>query len=536
MKNIDENYNHGMKMQIIIPMSGVGERFRKKGFQVPKPLIKVDGKPLIHHIVQMFPGEHDFIFICNRDHLESPEFNLRSELLKFAPQGRILSINPHKFGPAFAIDCVKEELCMESPTIVNYCDFCCVWDFAEFIKLSQKGDIAGIVACYTGFHPHMLRSTNFAYVKHANGVIEDIREKQSFTSNPINEFASSGTYYFRTGRDLTDACTFMLENDISVNSEFYISLAYKKLLAEKEEVRIFEIEKFMQWGTPEDLQDYNYYSEIFRLWADQKNLVHGTLENHQIIMPMAGKGVRFVEKGYETLKPMIKVDGVPMLKRSLTSYPKSSKNLVITNNLNGSNSNLRNFLDTELPDLHVITMDGESLGQASTSAHGLQHVSDNTSFTIVPCDAGLQYCMKNFLEIFARSDWDLIVWINKGYPNAERLPAMFGWVNYDGFVAKEVSVKKRPSDQYSNGVMVGTFTFRDKAIFQNCYDTMIKEEATVNGEYYIDTMVQFAILLNLRVRVFEVDKYLCWGSPAELETFEYWRTAFEKWHGHQYLA
>ena len=50
-------------MQIIIPMSGFGERFRSAGYDTPKPLIEVDGKPIIEHIVEMFPGNTNFIFI-----------------------------------------------------------------------------------------------------------------------------------------------------------------------------------------------------------------------------------------------------------------------------------------------------------------------------------------------------------------------------------------------------------------------------------------------------------------------------------------
>ena len=52
-------------MQIVIPMSGFGERFRRAGYSVPKPLIEVEGKPMIGHVIDMFPGETDFVFICN---------------------------------------------------------------------------------------------------------------------------------------------------------------------------------------------------------------------------------------------------------------------------------------------------------------------------------------------------------------------------------------------------------------------------------------------------------------------------------------
>ena len=91
------------KFQIIIPMSGFGERFRKVGYQIPKPLIEVAGKPMIAHVIDMFPGENKFIFICNELHLQKKQFNMRNILLKYAPLAKIVSISAHKKGPVHAI-------------------------------------------------------------------------------------------------------------------------------------------------------------------------------------------------------------------------------------------------------------------------------------------------------------------------------------------------------------------------------------------------------------------------------------------------
>ena len=56
-------------MHIIIPMSGIGKRFIDAGYTDPKPLIVVDGKPIIEHVCNLFPGENKFTFICNAKHL-----------------------------------------------------------------------------------------------------------------------------------------------------------------------------------------------------------------------------------------------------------------------------------------------------------------------------------------------------------------------------------------------------------------------------------------------------------------------------------
>ena len=68
-------------------------------------------------------------------------------------------------------------------------------NFKNFQKHVKNTNCDGCVVTYTGFHPHMLGSTNYAYVKLRDSNIIDIQEKQPFTSKPMEENASSGTYF-----------------------------------------------------------------------------------------------------------------------------------------------------------------------------------------------------------------------------------------------------------------------------------------------------------------------------------------------------
>ena len=57
-----------MKIQLIIPMSGIGKRFIDAGYKTPKPLLKVRSKEIINHVVNMFEDIEKVIFICNEEH------------------------------------------------------------------------------------------------------------------------------------------------------------------------------------------------------------------------------------------------------------------------------------------------------------------------------------------------------------------------------------------------------------------------------------------------------------------------------------
>ena len=74
-----------MKIQLVVPMSGIGKRFKDAGYNIPKPLIKVGSKEIINHVVNMFEKIERVIFICNEEHLNDKNLNLRKLLKNLHP-------------------------------------------------------------------------------------------------------------------------------------------------------------------------------------------------------------------------------------------------------------------------------------------------------------------------------------------------------------------------------------------------------------------------------------------------------------------
>ena len=95
-------------VQIIIPMSGLGQRFKNAGYTSPKPLIIVDEKPIIEHVVNLFPGEKNVKFICNDMHLK--ETNMQEVLNKFCPHGEIYKVPVEgRQGPVHAVSLIFDD-------------------------------------------------------------------------------------------------------------------------------------------------------------------------------------------------------------------------------------------------------------------------------------------------------------------------------------------------------------------------------------------------------------------------------------------
>ena len=310
-------------------MSGTGQRFRAAGYTMPKPLIEVEGRSIISHVVDMFPGDHKLTFVCNNDHLNDPELGMEAHLKSLKPDVDVFGVDSHEKGPGHAIAQVIDRLDLSEPLVINYCDFACYWDFDDFISFTKETQCDGAIPGYRNFHPHSLADNRYAYVKEQDGWGLNIREKEPFTDTPMAEFASSGTYFFKSGEIAKKYIFDNIENDLNVNGEYYISLPYVPMFRDGLNIAIYELQHFMQWGTPVDLEEYVYWSNIFRslnYGADSdKSSVSGTM-----LLPMAGAGARFQSVGYTEPKPLIPVSGTPMSTQAMTTWPNHEKAVVIT--------------------------------------------------------------------------------------------------------------------------------------------------------------------------------------------------------------
>lgn len=529
-----------MRYQIVIPMSGFGERFRKAGYDVPKPLVMVDGKPIIAHVLDMFPGEKDVYFICNKEHLENPLYQMEGILHKYAPEGHICGIEPHKLGPVYAVSKIFHKLDPKMPTIVNYCDFTCQWNWQAFQLFAGDTKCDGAVICYTGFHPHMLDCCNYAYVKivEENRIVA-IQEKQPYTDKPMQEYASSGTYYFRSAALMQEAFEETLSReDLLLKSEYYASLAYRPLLEQGKDIRVFTLNKFCQWGTPEDLQEWEYHAKSIRAAQEiQNRLQIGGVT----LVPLAGMGSRFTKEGYKTPKPLITVANNAMVISAWKDLPLGEENIFVLREDMPEYAHIKNILQEQSVSTKIITLSELTDGQARTCLLGLESISDDIPLTIGACDNGLRYDLSKFNAVWADGvgeadkaggvdrvkGADVIVWTIRGYPGAIKNPQMYGWVDVDatGHV-KHVSVKKPLSNPKTDPVVTGSFTFRRVGDFRQATERMIERNGIVNNEFYVDECINDAIALGLDVRIFDVDAYLCWGTPNDLKTYEYWEEFF----------
>jgi NDP-sugar pyrophosphorylase family protein len=511
-------------MKVIIPMSGKGARFLEAGYKVPKPLIEVDGKPMIAHVLDLFPGETDVHCICSASHIETT--NMRQILEGYGATVHV--IDDHKLGPVYAVSKIFDAISDDEEVVVSYCDYGTVWDYAAFKSTVRNTGADGAIAVYRGFHPHMLGTDNYAFLKcDATNRLVEIREKEPFTADRMSEYASNGTYYFRTGAILKKYFQEALLTGLMKNGEFYVSLVYNLLVRDGLVVIPFEIQKMLQWGTPKDLEVYTMWSRHF------KQSVSAPTEwksNATLILPMAGRGSRFKLTGFDTPKPMLDVNGAPMVIRAVQCLPACEQKVFVCLKEHLAEYDLHGLL-SEFKNADVYAIETVTEGQACTCEIALDNaqIKDDTPILISACDNGVDYDSARYGALESDPDVDVIVWSFNNNPTSKLFPHMYAWLDVDGDDVKHVSVKK-----YFEGAshaIIGTMYFRKAAIFREGLAAIYEENIRTNGEYYVDDLLNPLIKRGYKVKVFPVDAYICWGTPADYKTYNYWLEHFSAKYG-----
>ena len=517
-------------IQLIIPMSGVGKRFIDAGYVDTKPLIIIDGKPIIQHIVEMFDSPDDVIFICNEIHLR--DTNMKEILESISPNCRIFSVsNENRRGPVDAVYQITENIDDDREVIVSYCDYSTYWDYDKFLKETRESNSDGAIACYTGFHPHMLGNDNYAFVKMDGNRAIQVQEKKPFTDDKMSELASNGTYYFKSGRLVKNKFKQLMDLNYSLNNEFYVSLVYNLLINDGLLVTTFLIENMLQWGTPYDLENYKGWSEYFSNLKTPQPKVKNP-KNTTLILPMAGKGSRFEREGYLKPKPLLDVDNLPMILQAVNCLPESDNNVFMCLKEHIDNFNIDTVLTEYYPNTKIIPIDTTTEGQACTCEIGISEadVDLESPVLISACDNGVYYDSEKYLEMVNDESIDIIVWTFRNNQASKTNPNAYAWLDVDenGFV-KHVSCKNFIyDDPLKTHAIIGTMFFRKNKYFIDGLKKNYEENVRTNGEFYVDDVLNQNIKSGLKVKVFEVKNYICWGTPNDYKTYQYWYDYFNK--------
>jgi HAD superfamily hydrolase (TIGR01509 family) len=233
------------KLNVLIPMAGAGSRFEQAGYTFPKPLIEVNGKPMIQVVIENLNLDANYIYVVQKFHRE--KYNLDTLLNLLTPGCKIVETDGLTEGAACTALLAKEYIDNDNPLFFANSDQFVEWDSNEFMYKMQETDADGGIVTFEATHPKW----SFAKVNLHTGLVEEVAEK-----NPISNNATVGYYYWKHGSDFVRYAKEMIEQNIRVNNEFYVCPVFNNAIQDSKQIRTFTTKRMWGLGTPEDLKYY----------------------------------------------------------------------------------------------------------------------------------------------------------------------------------------------------------------------------------------------------------------------------------------
>jgi HAD superfamily hydrolase (TIGR01509 family) len=235
----------GGKMNVLVPMAGHGSRFQAAGYTFPKPLIEVEGKPMIQLVTENLNIQARFIYIVQKDHYE--KYNLHQLLRLISPGCEVIQVESVTEGAACTTLLAKDLINSDEPLVIANSDQYILWDSNEFMHAMTSDDIDAGILTFKATHP------KWSFVRlDEHGFVAEVAEK-----NPISDIATVGVYYWTKGSDYVKYAEQMIAKDIRVNGEFYVCPVFNEAIADGKKIKTFPVRHMWGIGTPEDLQKFN---------------------------------------------------------------------------------------------------------------------------------------------------------------------------------------------------------------------------------------------------------------------------------------
>lgn len=511
-------------MNIIITLAGKSKRFLEAGYSTPKFLLEIGGKTILEHIPDMFSKNDMFYFVFNKNQIRDfPE--IKTIIKKSVPNYEIIEIKTHDHGPVFSAIHIKS-IDKNQPVIVSYCDFLVSWDYLDFLSKTADYDMA--IPSFIGLHPSSFGVTKYAYSKlNSKNELIELREKESFTNNRINEYANAGIYYFKSYNLFQSLGRELLANKPEGLDEAYVSLISNLVVSNKGKVLITVVSKFICLGTPFDYEMYKFWESFFT----KKEFISNSLGMTEInLIPMAGEGSRFKKEGYNVLKPLIQIGKKVMFIKSSQTFPDAKKWIfVFKDSKKLRNSNLIQIIDETFELNKIIKINHNTSGQAATCLLAKQDLNLNKSLFIASCDYMTIYNESKWKNEINNNEIDVFIWTFKTKNIIVRNHKAFAYCKIDedtGIVKKIIEKEVISNSPENDHMVVGSFWFRKSSDFIQSAENSIFNNVNINGEHYIGDSLNYLIRQGKKIKVFEIEKWISFGDPFELEIYNYWEDYF----------
>jgi len=239
-------------MIVLIPLGGTGERFKNKGINVPKSLIRVDNKPIIFHLIDNLHIHNNIEYVYIPYNKEYVEYDFENMIHKQYPfiQFKFLQLSENTRGAADTIRIALDNL----KKVTIDCPILCVdsdnFYTTDIIKL-WKGENK-----LFAFNDK-LDVPRYSYITTIEGttLVDNIIEKTK-----ISDSACCGAYGFSSWKQLLQYANYIIEHNIMQKNEYYTSTIIQSMINDNININceVIQNKHYYSLGTPEQIEEYEH--------------------------------------------------------------------------------------------------------------------------------------------------------------------------------------------------------------------------------------------------------------------------------------
>ena len=231
---------------------------------------------------------------------------------------------------------------------------------------------------------------------------------------------------------------------------------------------------------------------------------------HNLLIPIAGKGSRFVEQGYTIPKQLITAQNKQCLDWSLESFKIEDFNLIfIIREEHKVNYSLDKVLISKYgPETKVVVLDSMTRGSVESCLYAEEYIDNNNPLTIFTMDVA-------FLPVVTAKDLmtdhdGMLLTFKSNSPN-------YSYAQYDEkFRVTRTAEKEVISDR----ALVGVYHFKTGSSFVKNAHILIDKDIKSKNEFYIAPMYNLLIESGMDIAMKDVNEMHLFGTPEELDFFE----------------
>ena len=248
----------------------------------------------------------------------------------------------------------------------------------------------------------------------------------------------------------------------------------------------------------------------------------------QVIIPMAGHSRRFKSVGYKDPKPFIMIDGKPMIQHICSMFSPSDHFIFVCNKQHLTTLKYKSILCNIVKNYTIVPIASHELGPVYSVLQAGQYVDSDSPIIMSYCDFMMRWDYAKFLKSVI--GYPGVMAVFKGFHPASFGTTFYAYVKANESLEMEELREKRSftNDRVNEFASTGVYYVDSWKRFKLYATELIEKNDKVASEFYCSLIYNYMVRDNFKVSLFEVQNFICWGTPEDLAEYLLWSKFFKK--------